>query len=309
MLSRVAENIFWMSRYMERTNAQLRILRTYYIASQDGVPFVKWDDVFSYYNHGKAPEKTMSPNAVLQFILFDRENDSSVVNNIFRARENARSAQDHITKELWQCLNDYYHLIKDSGLQRQVFNGDPITIFDQLIKQCMLYYGVVDISMFRSEGFNFLNIGKYIERLLQCITALKMQISRTNGLITDSLDIVSWRYFLVSLSGYEYYLKSNSGSVKPDLIFKQVLYEDHFPHSISYGLNQLNRYSQRLKLESLEESYAKIDFAIGKTNAILKYNTPGADISGQLALLQSIEEQIMEVIQSFNQYYFGVNIN
>ena len=80
MLSRVAENIFWMSRYMVRTNGQLRILRTYYIASQDGVPFVKWDDVFSYYNHGEAPEKTMSPNEVLQFILFDKENDSIQAN-------------------------------------------------------------------------------------------------------------------------------------------------------------------------------------------------------------------------------------
>ena len=174
MLSRVADNIFWMSRYMERTNVQLRILRTYYIASQDGVPFVKWDDVYRYYNHGKAPEKTMNANEVLQFILFDKNNDSSVANNIFRARENARSAQDHITKELWQCLNDYYHLIKDTGLQKQVFAGDPVTIIDQLIKQCMLYYGVVDVSMFRSEGFNYLSIGKYIERLLQSITALKI---------------------------------------------------------------------------------------------------------------------------------------
>lgn len=306
MLSRVAENIFWMSRYMERTNVQLRILRTYYIASQDGVPFVKWDDVFSYYNQGKAPEKTMSANEVLQFILFDKENDSSVVNNIFRARENARSAQDHITKELWQCLNDYYHLIKDSGLQKQVFRGDPVTIFDQLIKQCMLYYGVVDVSMFRSEGFNYLNAGKFIERLLQCITALKMQISRTNGLISDSLDIVSWRYFLVSISGYEYYLKANSGSVQPDLIFKQVLYEMHFPHSIAYGLGQLNRYAQRLKSESLEESFAKIEFAIGKSAAILKYNSPGADITAQMALLQSVEDHILNIVQSFNQYYFGI---
>lgn len=306
MLSRVAENIFWMSRYMERTNVQLRILRTYYIASQDGVPFVKWDDVFSYYNHGKAPETTMNANEVLQFILFDKENDSSVVNNIFRARENARSAQDHITKELWQCLNDYYHLIKDSGLQKQVFKGDPVTIFDQLIKQCMLYYGVVDVSMFRSEGFNYLNAGKFIERLLQCITALKMQISRTNGLITDSMDIVSWRYFLVSISGYEYYLKANSGSVQPDLIFKQVLYEMHFPHSIAYGLSQLNRYAQRLKSESLEESFAKIEFAIGKSAAILKYNSPGADIAAQMELLQSVEDHIVNIVQSFNQYYFGI---
>lgn len=306
MLSRVAENIFWMSRYIERTNVQLRILRTYYIASQDGVPFVKWDDVFSYYNHGRPPLKSMTANEVLQFILFDKENDSAVVNNIFRARENARSAQDHITKELWQCLNDYYHLIRDSGLQKQVFRGDPISIFDQLIKQCMLYYGVVDISMFRSEGFNYVNIGKFIERLLNCITALKMQIRRTNGAITDSLDVVSWRYFLVSISGYEYYLKANSGSVKPDLIFKQVLYEMHFPHSIAYGLHQINRYAQRLKQDSLEESFAKIEFSIGKAVAMLKYNSPGADIDAQLNLLQTVEENIVDIVQSLNQYYFGI---
>lgn len=306
MLSRVADNIFWMSRYMERTNVQLRILRTYYIASQDGVPFVKWDDVYRYYNHGKAPEKTMNANEVLQFILFDKNNDSSVVNNIFRARENARSAQDHITKELWQCLNDYYHLIRDTGLQKQVFAGDPVTIIDQLIKQCMLYYGVVDVSMFRSEGFNYLSIGKFIERLLQSITALKMQISRTNGLSTDSIDIVSWRYFLVSISGYEYYLKENSGSVKPDLIFKQVLYEMHFPHSIAYGLNQVNRYAQRLKSVSLDESFNKLEFAIGKASAILKYNSPGADTEAQVGLLETVESNIMNIIQCLNQYYFGI---
>jgi uncharacterized alpha-E superfamily protein len=306
MLSRVADNIFWMSRYMERTNVQLRILRTYYIASQDGVPFVKWDDVFRYYNHGKAPEKTMNANEVLQFILFDKENDSSVVNNIFRARENARSAQDHITKELWQCLNDYYHLIRDSGLQKQVFSGDPVTTLDQLIKQCMLYSGVVDVSMFRSEGFNYLNIGKFIERLLQSITALKMQITRTDSLGTDGLSIVSWRYFLVSISGYEYYLKANSGSVKPDLIFKQALYEMHFPHSIAYGLNQINRYAQRLKQESKEESFEKIEFAIGKTAAILKYNSSGLGVDAQLSLLELVEENVINVVQSFNRYYFGI---
>jgi uncharacterized alpha-E superfamily protein len=306
MLSRVAENIFWMSRYMERSNMQLRILRTYYIASQDGVPFVKWDDVFRYYNQGIPAEKSLTANEVLNFILFDKDNESSVVNNIFKARENARSAQDHITKELWQCLNDYYHLIRDKSLQRQLYSGDPVSTLDQLVKQCMLYYGIVDISMFRSEGFNYLNTGKYLERLLQSIDALAMQISRTNGSIKDSMDIVSWRYFLVSISGYEYYLKSNSGTVNPGLIFKQVLYEMHFPHSIAYSIAQLDRYAQRLKPESLEESYDKLEFSIGKAAAILKYNSPGTDIGAQLALLQSVESNLLNVVQVFNEYYFGV---
>lgn len=305
MLSRVAENIFWMSRYIERTNIQLRILRTYYIASQDGVPFVKWDDVFRYYNQGMPAEKNMSANEVLNFILFDRDNESSVVNNIFRARENARSAQDHITKELWQCLNDYYHFIKDKVLQKQLNLGDPVSVLDQLIKQCMLYYGIIDISMFRSEGFNYLNTGKYIERLLQIINSLNMQIVRTNGEIKDSMDIVSWRYFLVSISGYEYYLKSHSRTVNPALIFKQVLYEMHFPHSIAYSIGQLNRYALRLKPESLEESFDKLEFSIGKAAAILKYNSPGSDTEAQLALLNSIESNLIDVVQVFNKYYFG----
>lgn len=307
MLSRVAENIFWMSRYIERTNIQLRILRTYYIASQDGVPFVKWDEVFKNHNQGKPAEKSMSANEVLNFILFDKDNESSVVNNIFRARENARSAQDHITKELWQCLNDYYHFIKDKNLQKQLYQGDPVSVLDRLITQCMLYYGIVDISMFRSEGFNYLNTGKYLERLLQSIESLNVQISRTNGEIKDSVDVVSWRYFLVSISGYEHYLKSHSGTVSPALIFKQVLYEMHFPHSIAYSIAQLDRYAKRLKPESLEESYEKLEFSIGKAAAILKYNSPGSDADAQLALLNSIENNLLNVVQVFNEYYFGLS--
>lgn len=306
MLSRVAENIFWMSRYMERTNMHLRILRTYYIALQDGAPFVSWDDVYQNYNFGKRSEKPMTASEVLNFILFDKENDSSIVNNIFRARENARSAQDHITKELWQCLNDFYHLIRDSGLHRQVSKGDPVSIFDQLIRQCMLYYGLVDISMFRSEGFNYLILGKYIERQLQVIDTLKLQIIRTNASISDSIDVVSWRYFLVSVSGYEYYLKSHSGSVKPDLIFKQVLYEIDFPHSITYSFYQIDRYAKRLMQDSLEENFQKLDFSIGKASAILKYNIPESNAEAQLSLLTNVENNIFNIVQNLNQYYFGI---
>lgn len=307
MLSRVAENAFWMSRYMERTNAQLRILRTYYIASQDGIPFVQWDEVYSYYNKGRLPEAQMSLNKVLDFVLFDRENEPSVANNIFRARENARSAQDHITKELWQCLNDYYHLVRDSRLQKEIANGDPIHTFDELIRQCMLYYGVVDISMFRSEGFNYLNIGKYIERILQSISALRQQMTRTNGKVNNSVDIVSWRYFLISMSGYEFYLKSNSGSVVPDLIYNQVLRELHFPHSVAYCLQQIDRYAQRLKQESKEENFSRIDFAIGKAIAGLKYTAPGKDCAEQMLFLQTLEQNVLDIVQAFNQNYFGIS--
>ena len=115
MLSRVAESIFWMARYMERTNRMLRMLHTKYVSSQDEINDFSWNSVLQIYSD--KPEKvfklieTNSPK-VLEHLIVDRDNSFSIINNITRARENARSVQDHLTKEVWLCLNEYYHLIK-----------------------------------------------------------------------------------------------------------------------------------------------------------------------------------------------------
>ncbi len=306
MLSRVAENTFWMGRYMERTNTQLRNLKTYYIASQDGIPYAKWEEIYAAFNMGQSPVGTISISEILHFILFDKDNDGSVLNNIFRARENARSAQDHITKELWQCLNDYYLLVKDPVLQKQITHGDPVTVFDQLIYHCMLYYGVIDISMFRSEGYNYLCIGKYVERILQSTNNFRQQLHRNHNQSLSGMNIVSWRYFLISMSGYEYYLKSNSGTVNPTQIFKQVFFEMDFPHSAAYCLTQLNRYAQKLKADSKPESFGKIDFVIGKAIAYLNYNNPENDVDSQLQFIQNIQENVLKVVDTFNRHYYGL---
>ena len=110
MLSRVADSIFWMARYMERTNGMLRLLRTNYISSQDEVKDFTWQAILRIYSDATEEEITAIGNHsphVMQHLLLDKLNGSSVINNITRARENARAAQDHLTKEVWQCLNDY----------------------------------------------------------------------------------------------------------------------------------------------------------------------------------------------------------
>jgi uncharacterized alpha-E superfamily protein len=115
MLSRVADSVFWMARYMERTNGVLRLLRTNYVSSQDEVKDFTWSQVLHAYS-GLPSEETIvfedNSSKVIEHLLLDRNNSASVINNVIRARENARAVQDHITKEVWQCLNDYYHLIR-----------------------------------------------------------------------------------------------------------------------------------------------------------------------------------------------------
>lgn len=115
MLSRVADTIYWLARYMERTQAMLQVIRIQYIASQDEPQYGGWQPLL--YTYGDLTDKEIAKRAphtpqVLYHLVFDRENAASVYHNIVRGRENARAVQDHITKEVWQSLNDYYHLIR-----------------------------------------------------------------------------------------------------------------------------------------------------------------------------------------------------
>jgi uncharacterized alpha-E superfamily protein len=170
MLSRVAESLYWMSRYMERTDGILRMLKINYASSQDDIQEFSWMPVlriFSYLEEEKASAIARQSRPVLQYMITDRENTNSVLSIVTRARENARSVQDHITKELWQCLNEFYHMIRDEYMVQGLYKDDPVSTLDILIRQGVHYYGIMDITMARGEGYAFINIGKYLERGVQ----------------------------------------------------------------------------------------------------------------------------------------------
>ena len=119
--------MYWMSRYMERTGIQLRVLNSTYISDQDGLVKVDWSQIAKHFSLNYPMDNNGSE--VLSELIFDGQKDFSILNNVFKARENARSAQDHIIRELWQSLNDFYHLIKDDG-SVVVYEQDVYTWFD-----------------------------------------------------------------------------------------------------------------------------------------------------------------------------------
>src|ERR1044072_8000114 len=170
MLSRVADSLYWMSRYIERSDGILRMLKVNYAYSQDSISEFSWRPVlrlFTYLQEPEAKKLETNPRAILQYIVTDKGNPNAVVNIVTRARENARSVQDHITKELWQCLNDFYHTVRDEQLLEWLYKEDPITALDILIKQGFLFYGTSDITMAGGEGYSFMNIGRFLERAIQ----------------------------------------------------------------------------------------------------------------------------------------------
>src|SRR5580700_6463822 len=180
MLSRVADSLYWMSRYMERSDGILRMLKINYASSQEDIHEFSWKPVlriFTYMEEEEAGAISHHSRAVLQYMVTEKENPNSVLNIVTKARENARSVQDNITKELWQCLNDFYHEVRDEMLVQWLHKDDPVTVLDILIKQGLLYYGTADITMSRGEGYAFLNIGKFLERGVQSADILDVKVS------------------------------------------------------------------------------------------------------------------------------------
>jgi uncharacterized alpha-E superfamily protein len=308
MLSRVADSLYWMSRYMERTDGILRMLRINYASSQDDIQEFSWKPVlriFTYVDEEGATKIAQNTRAVLQYMVTDKENSNSVLNIITRARENARSVQDHITKELWQCLNDFYHTIRDEKLNRDLQREDPISILDILIKQGMLYFGTLDVTMARGEGYAFINIGKYLERGVQSADILDVKFSDLNYDFKKT-DTTYWKYMLLSISGYELYLKTYRSGFDARNVVEQTVLNQDFPRSILYSVGQLHRYFERLKGERNQEAFRNIDFMIGKIKSKVRYSTVESIMAqGLHAYLNGIKDDLYQVGNALSQNYFA----
>ncbi len=308
MLSRVADSLYWMSRYMERTDGILRMLRINYASSQDDLHDFSWAPVLEIFTYLENEEHALIGNdsrTVLQYMVTSRENPNSVVSIVTKARENARSVQDHITKELWQCLNDFYHTIRDEHLVDWLHRDDPVSVLDILIKQNLLYYGTVDITMSRGEGYAFINLGKFIERATQSAAILDVKFSNVTEEI-NSGDITYWKYLLMSISGYELYLKTYRSGFEAKRVVELIVLNRDFPRSVLYSINQLMRYFMRLRNDRNADSYQHIEFLIGKLKSRVNYSTADSILEqGLHEYLESTNTALNEIGSALNQHYFA----
>jgi uncharacterized alpha-E superfamily protein len=303
MLSRVADSVFWMARYLERTDNLLRLLRTEYIASQDELLNYDWQLLADTF--GDPPKQKMSMRSyrdALNHLVLNRQHESSIFTNIVRVRENARSVQDYITKELWQSLNDYYHLIRDPQTENLINRNDPVTAFDILLRESIIFYGTVNVTMSRGEGYMFLNLGKYTERCLQCLEVLDFKLNQMKKVDNET---IYWKHLLYSLSGYEFHTKFYKNALQSEEVMHQVLHNLQFAHSMSYSLAQIDRYFLRLKDFSHPSHFNEIDGLIKQIiNTVSTYQK-----ENELSVIDKLIPSLRLQFDNFNSrlatLYFG----
>lgn len=309
MLSRVASSLYWLSRYVERSDGILRMLKINYASSQDTIQEFTWNPVIRIFSGGEEKDISAIRNdsrSVVEYLLFNRDNPNSIVNIITKARENARSVQEHITKDLWQCLNEYYHTVKDPKLLWYVQKDDPITALDILIRQVMLYYGTADSTMERGEIRSFMNIGKFLERGIQSIDILDtkfVSVSSNPDLLRDTS---YWQHLLLSLGGYELYLKSYREGFEAGNVLELVMFNSDFPRSARYSVKNISRYFERLKSDKNIEHYNNLSFNIGRLNSTITYSSVRSmEEEGLHNYLLKIRSELYGIGNLLDEYYFA----
>jgi len=287
----------------------LRMLKINYASSQDTVQEFTWEPVIRIFAGSDEEETGKIGNdsrAVLKYMVIGKENPNSIVNIITLARENARSVQEHIPKDLWQCLNEYYHTVKDTRLEKALLRDDPIGVLDVLIKQVMLYYGTVEITMERGEARAFMNIGKYLERAIQSVDILDTKF----GSVSDNPDLLTdtsyWKHLLLSLGGYELYLKTYREGFEASNILEQVMLNNDFPRSVIYSVNNIQRYFDRLKNDSTVEDFREMSFQIGRLESRIKYSSvKSIEQDGLHTFLTQIRSGLYGIGNALNEHYFA----
>jgi uncharacterized alpha-E superfamily protein len=247
MLSRIADSLYWLDRYMERTDGVLRILRTEYVLSLDkgNNSMPSWRPVlktFTQADEGQLVQLEYDTAKALQFIIADAENTNSLRALLTRARENARGAQDHITKEVWEQVNHVYHTVINPLIEEKLEGHEALALLDSMTEMVTLYKGVTGSTMPRSMGWNFMNLGKYIERAMITLEVTNRYFGEINYNLQETKDILYWRQLLLSLSGYELHLKTYRNTQYTLNVTEQVFFNRQFTRSIRYSLDKIGHY-------------------------------------------------------------------
>ena len=203
--------------------------------------------------------------------MLDTSNTNCLKTLVNKARENARGVQDHITKEVWEEVNQMYHLINQSDLNHKIDSFRGLEVMEPLIKHTVIYTGITDITMPRGTGWCFMNLGKYIERCLQTIAFAEKQLEITNFKEADTNDLLQWKYLLFSLSGYELHVKTYRTSNHNYNVLHQVLINENFTRSVMYSMQRIELYLNKIIGNEINEERAALLRDFGRLFSKVRY--------------------------------------
>lgn len=313
MLSRVADGMFWLNRYMERADGMLLTLKSYYILSldkemNDSQGYKPLLEYYTSLSKTQIAQAQYDTTFVLKYIICDNQNNNSVKNLVSKARENARGSQDKITKELWEHINSLYHYMNAPDLAKRLETHEALNIITKLNKEFLLYTGIQLVTMPRGMGWCFSSIGKHIERCFQSIAMTQAYYKPIKYNLDGEEDLIYWRRLLLSLSGYEQYLKSYSNIAHNRKVAQHIIFNREYSHSVIYTLDYLDKYLDYLIMDNNSSEARTLKNQFGRLKSLIEFTDYHNITNEQLEeILEETVTQLTEFSINFSKLYFSYN--
>lgn len=281
MLSRTADHLFWMARYMERAENTARMLDVNYqtallpqsaAAAEQG-----WRGLLSIselLHEFHKRHDAVNARTVMDFMVSDENNSSSILTCLRAARENARAVRGALTTEVWEMQNqtwlEFNRLLKAGTLQR-----DPGEFFEWVKFRSHLSRGVTLGTMLQDEAFHFLRIGTFLERADNTARLLDVKFHSAQseffgaGQARDQqeVDFYHWSAILRSVSGFEVYRKVYRNVIRPERVAELLILRSDMPRSLAACVNEM---VDNLRMVANEQSHETLRRA-GRLRADLQF--------------------------------------
>ena len=245
MLSRVAERIYWMARYLERAENTARLINvnTHLLLDMPKGVTLGWTPLTDIMG-GKSVFEELYTEAnernIIKFLASDLKNPSSIVTCIYFARENARTIRDVIPVESWEAINDLYDCVKEK-LPTSLSRANRFPLLQDLIEQVQQVSGILAGTMLRGNGYHFLKLGRYLERA--DMTSRILDVRSANLLEQETGDLppfehIQWVSVLNSLSAYQSYRQEVRGIIRSSSVLEFLLRNHYFPRSVAHCMGE-----------------------------------------------------------------------
>ncbi len=304
MLSRVADSLYWMSRYFERADTCARVIEATHglMLSRSIVdPEQRW--FRALINLGLEASADQDPDEALSRMAADSRNRSSIVACLSGARENASQIREEISAEMWEQLNRLFHDVLSSDVQ---FRDDAAAMrLAALVREgAYSFYGVTETTMSHGEGWRFVQLGKFTERA--CAVSLLLDAYFSTAGQADDLD---WVTLLASCAAFESFCKVYTADLQRDRIAKFLLGHPDFPYSVRYSVERMHDALAAIIARSPTRQRQQIESRIGRLLASLTFTPVDELLAGDLhAFLNGILDQCRALHAAVHEAYIDYPI-
>jgi uncharacterized alpha-E superfamily protein len=301
VLSRIAESLYWVGRYVERADDTARILDAHVnsLVQSAGPGEIETGCrrlLAVMGTPASGPSSEIGLREVVETLAYDEGQPSSIAASLRAARENARGVREVISSEVWECLNATFNRIPTERTAARRRGPDPFLGFTR--RQSARFCGLADSTMSRDDGWRFLVLGRSLERVDMTARLLTAQVGREDPLS-------SWVLLLRSCGGFEAYLRSYRGSVTPVGVVEFLLRDRLFPRSALHALTLAEDV-----LVTLEPQRGRVGVrgsgrrVIGAARADLEYAAPAEEPSSLRSSLAELQAAVSQAHESIASRFF-----